>query len=258
MIPKVIHYCWFSGEPFPPEVEACLASWREFLPDFSFRLWDRESLYGFESDYLKEALIKRRWAFAADYVRLYALYNFGGVYLDSDVQLYQSLAPLLQHTAFIGKESSIHFDGPRSSQYLTSHCLGAEKGHPFIKDCLDFYDDRRFVHSNNEHLPPSLRFDSFILPYVQSEIARLYGYDDRPSVQEIQQCKEGLVIYPSRYFDATNITDETICRHLALGSWRYRKSPEPTYNLRYKIEWRIVALLERLLRHHHYVLRKID
>lgn len=258
MIPKILHYCWLSGEPFPSCVETCLASWKDFLPDFSFRLWDIDSLDELDSDYLKEAISQKKWACAADYIRLYALYQYGGVYLDTDVMLFKSLAPHLQQTAFIGKESSIHFEGRLSSQYLTSHCLGAEKGHPFVKDCLDYFDGRHFVQSNNERLPLSLRYSPVFLPYVQSEIARVYGYDNRPSIQEIQHCKDGLVIYPSRYFDATNITDETVCRHLALGSWRDRKSAEPTYNLRYKIEWRMVALLERLLRRYHYVLRKID
>lgn len=217
-----------------------------------------ESLDGLDSDYLKEALAKGKWACAADYVRLYALYQYGGIYLDTDVQIFHSFAPMLKQKAFIGKESSIHFDGPHSFHYLTSHCFGAEKGHPFVKDCLDYFNGRHFVHSNNESLPLSLRFNPVFLPYVQAEIAKLYGYDDRPSVQEIQQCKSGLVVYPSRYFDATNVTVETVCQHLALGSWRDRKSAEPIYSLRYKIEWRVIALLEWLLRPFHYVLRKID
>ncbi len=258
MIPKVLHYCWFSGEPYPPQVEECLASWKALLPDFSFRIWDKVSLCGMSSDYLKEALDKGKWACAADYVRLYALYHYGGVYLDTDVLLFGSLTPMLQHAAFIGKETSIHFEGRLSSQYLTSHCFGAEKGHPFVKDCLDYFEGRHFVQSQNERLPLSLRYSPIFLPYVQSEIARLYGYNERPSFQEIQLCKDGLVIYPSHYFDALTIKDETVCRHLALGSWRDRKSAEPVYNLRYKIEWRMVALLERLLRRYHYVLRKTD
>lgn len=258
MIPKVLHYCWFSGEPYPPQVEECLASWKALLPDFSFRIWDKVSLCGMSSDYLKEALDKGKWACAADYVRLYALYQYGGVYMDTDVQLFRSLTPMLQNAAFIGKEFSIHFEGRLSSQYLTSHCFGAEKGHPFVKDCLDYFEGRHFVQSQNERLPMSLRYSPVLLPYVQSEIARLYGYDERPSSQKVQLCKDGLVIYPSHYFDALTVRDETVCRHLALGSWRDRKSAEPVYNLRYKIEWRMVALLERLLRRYHYVLRKTD
>ena len=251
MIPKFLHYCWFSGEPFPSDVEACLVSWKKFLPDFSFRLWDRASLEGLASDYLKEALATEKWAFAADFVRLYALYHYGGVYLDTDVLLYRPRTPLLDNSAFIGKETSIHFEGRLSSQCLTSHCFGAEKGHPFVKDCLDYFTGRHFVHSDNMRLPQSLRFDPVFLPYVQSEIAKQYGYNDKPSAQEVQLCKEGLVVYPSQYFDARNVTDETVCRHLALGSWRDRKSAEPTYNLRYKIEWRVVALLERILQRYH-------
>ena len=258
MIPKIIHYCWFSGEPFPPEVESCLASWRAFLPDFHFRLWDMAAIRDLKSDFLKEALDVRKWAFASDYVRLYAIHMFGGVYLDTDVLLHRSFETLLQHSAFIGKESSIHFEGRLSSQYLTSHCFGAEKGHPFIKDCLDYYEGRHFLYSNNERLPLSLRTAQALLPYIQSEIARIYGYNDSPSSQEIQLCKDGLVIYPSLYFDPTKVTNDSFCRHLALGAWRERRSAEPVYNLRYKIEWRVFALLERILQRYHYILRKID
>lgn len=258
MIPRVVHYCWFSGEPFPSSVEACLASWRAFLPDFSFRLWDKDSLCCLDSAYLNEALDNRMWAFASDYVRLYALYHYGGVYLDTDVQLYQPLTPLLQHAAFIGKENSIHFNGRLSSQYLTSHCFGAEKEHPFVKDCLDYFDGQHFVRSTNERLPISLRFNTLLLPFIQSEIARMFGFDDRPSVQDVQYCNNGLVVYPSLYFDAPFVTDMSICRHLALGSWRDRKSSEPNYNFRYKIEWRMISLLKRILRRYHYVLCKTD
>jgi len=258
MIPKVLHYCWFSGDPFPTKVEECLASWKEHLPDYSFRLWDKTSLEELGADYLKEALAKEKWACAADYVRLYALYQYGGVYLDTDVLLFHSLNPMLQSAAFIGKESSIHFEGRLSSQYLTSHCFGAEKGHPFVKDCLDYFEGRHFVQSTNERLPLSLRIAPVFLPYIQSEVARVYGYDEKPSAQGVQRCKDGLVIYPSNFFDAQNITNETFCKHLALGSWRDRKSAEPIYNLRYKIEWRMIALLERILRRYHYVLRKTD
>ena len=258
MIPKIIHHVWLSGEKYSPEIETCLKSWEKFLPDFELRLWDMKAVRDIDVDFLQEAIACKKWAFAADYIRAYALYHYGGIYLDTDVMLYKSLTPLLSHKAFIGKETSIHFEGRTTSQYLTSHCFGAEKGHPFVRDCLEFYHDRHFELSKNEHLPPSLRYNYTLMPYIQSEIAKMYGYDDRPSVQVIQECQMDLAIYPSNYFDAQEKTEDTFCKHLALGAWRDKKSAEPIYNFRYKVEWRVIAMLQRMLGRYHYMILKTE
>lgn len=259
MIPKIIHYTWFSGEQFPADIQRCLDSWKENLKDFEWKLWDMESIKDIDSVFLKEALAARKWAYAADYVRLYALVNYGGLYLDTDAFVFSDLTQFLQHRAFIGKETSIHFSGSHSAQYLSSHCMGAEKGHPFMKACLDYFQDRHFIVSGNENLPATLRYNMILLPYIQSEIAKQYGYDCRPLSQNIQNCKDGLVIYPSDYFDAANPNSDNRVKHLALGSWReenWRK--EDNVTLSFKLKWRFIYCFQWVLQKFGYTTMKLE
>lgn len=257
MIPKIIHYTWFSGDPFPEKIQQCIDSWHQQMPEYEFRLWDMEAIKDINVPFLKEAIKAQKWAYAADFVRSYAVYHYGGIYLDIDVMLYNSLDRFLNDRAFIGKETSLHFVGRMSCQYVTSHCFGAEKGHPFIKDCLDYYLGRHFEITTNEALPSSLRYNIVLMPYVQAEIAKGYGYQDNPNFQDVQFCKEGLTIYSSTIFDPITQTMDSVCRHLALGSWRDEKSDEINYSIKYKLEWRFVAFLQKILSPLHYVIIKI-
>lgn len=259
MIPKILHYTWFSGEEFPAEVKMCIDSWKKHLHGWEFRLWDMESLKEIDSEYLSQALKAHKWAFAADFVRIYALVNYGGVYLDTDAMLLDDLSPYLKHRAFIGKEISIHYIGKSNAQYLTSHCMGAEKGHPFMKDCLDYFKERKFIISNNERLPISLRYNMVLLPYIQAEIAKKYGYDPRPLNQIIQNCDKDLIIYPSDYFDVLLKSKNGVVRHLALGSWRNVKSKnKDKITLWYKISWRLRFILDWGLGKIGYKLMKLE
>ena len=258
MIPKIIHYTWFSGDPFPEKIQNCINSWKEHLSDYEFRLWDMDAIKEIDNIYFKEALQEGVWACAADYVRLYAVYHYGGIYLDTDVLVYKSFDPLLHSKAFIGKESSIHFEGGFTAEYLSSHCYGAEKGHPFMKDGLEYFENRHFIASNNKKLSPQLRYNRVHLPYIQAEIARLYGYDWKPLMQDLQRCKEGLDIYPDCFFDPEKKLDDSYCKHLAVGGWRVDKSWEPTYNFKYKVTWRFLWFFKWVLRRFGYVTMKLE
>ncbi len=85
MIPKIIHYCWLSSEPYPEKIQNCIDSWKKILPDYEIKLWNMNNFDINSIDFVKEACSVKKWAFASDYIRLYALYNYGGIYLDSDV-----------------------------------------------------------------------------------------------------------------------------------------------------------------------------
>ena len=95
MIPKVIHYCWLSGDPIPEKLQRCMDSWKKFLPDYEFVLWDLERFDIKTSQWVKEAFEARKYAFAADYIRLYAVYNYGGIYMDMDVEVVRPFDDLL-------------------------------------------------------------------------------------------------------------------------------------------------------------------
>lgn len=261
MIPKIIHYTWFSGEEMPQDIKKCVASWSKVMPEYKLRLWDMDSIKDINSDFLREALQMRKWAYAADFVRLYALFHEGGIYLDTDVMVFKPFDEFINYDAFIGKEESMHFnnDGYMGRQYLTSHCMGAVKGHLFIKQCLDYYENRHYVLSTNKELPTLLRYHYVIIPYIQAVIAKGYGYDWDPRNQKIQDCREGLRVYPSDYFCGNYYLKNSYCQHLALGSWReahgmaYNKR-----NIKNKVRFWILRITKKLLLRFSIALVKID
>ena len=106
MIPKRIHLCWLSGDPYPAKIGKCLASWKKHLPDYEVVLWDTKRFDLESSPWVKQAFEAKKYAFAADYIRFYALYNYGGIYLDSDVEVLRSFDPLLGLPYFAGAETA--------------------------------------------------------------------------------------------------------------------------------------------------------
>ena len=259
MITKTIHFFWCSEGDFPPLVQQCIASWKKHCPDYKIRHWTMADARAIDNVFLQEALDHKKWAFAADFIRFYAVYHEGGIYLDTDVELYQSLDPLLHHDAFIGRERSIHYEGWRigTNCFLTSHAFGAIPHHPFFKLCLSYYDDRPFVLTSAKHLPATLKYDQTILPYILSEIARQIGYNPSAlagkTIQTLQiQANDAisqstLIVFPNTYFDAIKSTLNSFGHHHALGSWRDYYGDRFSYTLSYKIKWRLLAPLKWLI-----------
>lgn len=265
MIPKKIHYCWFSDEPYPPEVQRCMDSWHEHMPDWEFVLWNYDRIKDIDSVWLKECLSVGKWAFAADFIRLWAVYHEGGIYLDSDVLVFQSLEPFLKHSFFIGREGVSYptFDDG-ILVFLTSHCFGAEAGHPFAKLNLAYYQDRHFVVSTASDVPNSLRYDMLMMPYPQCRLAETIGYNPSPDADYFQRLLDGMVVYPSIFFGKNQDSGLSDCyvTHLGHGSWRepeyWQKHPkQPNITFRYKIRWRIVAFLKRCARRMDYMMYRI-
>lgn len=226
MIPKIIHYSWFSNEPMPETYLQIMEGWKKILPDYELKLWDAKALEEANLVFANEALKAQKWAFAADAVRVYAVYHEGGIWLDGDAMVYQSFDPFLNHRMFIGKEHLIEFqhDGVNHNMnVLTAHCFGAEKGHPFLKDCVDYYQDRHFIQSHKENLPLGLRYDMRLMPSVMSLLATKYGYQGRvPNLEEVEMLDEGICVYPPYYFDEPRYHDmkDVVCIHCKAGSWR--------------------------------------
>ena len=256
MIPKIIHYTWFSNDEMPQKVKDCINSWKKIMPDYELRKWDMASLQEINSEFLSEALAEKKWAYAADLVRLYAIYTYGGIYLDTDVEVYKPFDRFLNDQSFIGKESSIHYLNEGAIQKLSSHCFGAEKGDSFVKKCLDYYEGRHFITSSNKQLPNQLRQNIVTLPYIQACIAHQIGFNWNPSYQEIQELEDGLKIYPSIFFDPyqgkTYDRSKSFCIHYAMGGWRETKSTKLT-NIFEKI---VIRILKSIMRKFHYELKK--
>ena len=225
MIPKIIHYSWFSGDPMPEDYVRMMDTWRKHLPDYEFRLWDADALRKADILFANEAFSARKWAFAADAIRCYAVYHYGGIWLDGDIVLYKSFDPYLNCRMFIGKENSEEFQHDGCGAHinkLTSHCFGAEKGHPFLRDCLDYYENRHFILSENENLPQGLRYDMRLLPSIHAHIAVKYGYKGCiTDSQKKEVLNEDIHVYPCFFFDAPKYhpIEDVVCIHNYVHSW---------------------------------------
>lgn len=132
MIPKVIHYCWFGGNPKSAEILDCIKSWKRTCPDFEIMEWDEENFPVGDFPFARRMYDEKKWAFVADYARLQILEAHGGFYLDTDMLLLQSLEPLTHRACVLGEESV---------GTISAGMIGAEPYHPFISSCKKFYDE---------------------------------------------------------------------------------------------------------------------
>lgn len=234
MIPKIIHYSWFSGDPYPQLIARCMISWKEFLPDYEFVLWDMQRSQEIDNVFLKEALHEKKWAFAADVVRCYAIYTYGGIWLDTDVEIFRSFDHLLNNRLFIGREASSFFDVAdlfRHIYPLGAHCFGAEAGHPFLKRCLQYYQGRHFVTSCDCSLPMSLHNDMRILPEIMAILAaKEFGYLGSLDKEEYEEfADDGMRIFPYFICDMPRYHSpkDVVAIHYLCGGWVNQTSVTP-------------------------------
>lgn len=139
MIPKIIHYCWFGGRPKPTNVLKYMSTWSKHLPDYEIREWNESNFDINYNKFTEEAYAAKKYAFVSDVVRLHALANYGGIYLDTDIEVVKSFDDLLDKDYFIGYE---HFGG------IGTGVIGASVGTGFIQGFLESYDNRFFVNPN--------------------------------------------------------------------------------------------------------------
>lgn len=238
MIPKVIHYCWLSKDPLPTEVQECIKSWKKFMPDWTIKHWGMDEFDVHSVPFVAEAVAARKWAFAADYIRVFALYTEGGVYLDSDVFVRKKMDFVLENRAFSAveyfpqlaekawMEGLVSRDGEKLVPDAKIHgiqiqaaILGAEKGHPFFKECLDYYNSRHFSIQGN-----GIPHEDQISPIVMAGIAERYGFKYMDIEQELA---EGFKLYPSSLFCSQPylMVPEAVAVHCCNASWRSVQKP---------------------------------
>lgn len=209
MIPKIIHYCWLSNDKKPISIRRCLKSWKKHFSEFEIRLWDINS-FDFQSvPFTRDALAAKKWAFVSDFIRLYALYNYGGIYLDSDVMAFGDIDSLLENRFFSGLEMR---DKEHTQIYLEAAVMGAEKGHPFIKSAMDMYSRRSFYSDNGT-------MDLTPIPTILSEIlSREYNWQRK---DETQHLPDGITIYSTNIIANSNCDRSSSVRlyHLNNRSW---------------------------------------
>ena len=140
-IPKIIHYCWLSNDPFPKDIAAFITSWKKILPDYEFMLWDLKRDQVSENLWVKQSFEAKKYAFAADYIRIYALHQYGGVYLDTDVEVIRKFDDLLHLPYFAGTEGG---------SWIEAAVFGAVKGADWLKEILAYFD-KPFVNTDGSY-----------------------------------------------------------------------------------------------------------
>lgn len=213
MIPKKIHYCWLSKNAMPDKFLHCTESWRKYLPDYEFIEWNLERFPLQKSIWVRQAFEQKKYAFATDYIRLYALVTEGGIYLDCDVELVKPFDDLLYLPYFVCKENS--------PQGIEAAIMGAEKGTPWIMKCLSYYDNRNFIGDNGTE-------QTAVLPSILTKVIdRFYTLQFIHEVSEFVNSQEYVCVLPPDYFSPKNyitkkisITQNTYCIHHFAGTWQ--------------------------------------
>jgi mannosyltransferase OCH1-like enzyme len=203
LIPSVVHYCWFGGKPKPNNVRQCIESWRKYLKGYEFKEWNESNFEFPDIPFVQRAKSEYNWAFLSDYARLKVLYDYGGVYLDTDMLIIKSLDPFLKKSLFFGKEDD---------EFINCAIIGADKSNPFLNLVLRSYHKFDYNYDVNNCTIPAI-------------ITREYNL-----------CKEkypefliDIEVYPVDYFypfphngfgnPLNYITENTYSIHLWNGSW---------------------------------------
>lgn len=224
-IPRIIHYCWFGGNEKPAKVKKCIASWKKYLTGYQFMEWNETSFDVNSNKYTKQAYIAKKYAFASDYVRLHALNLYGGIYMDTDVEVLKPLNRFLMHDSFWGFEDE-HF--------VATSIMGVSKGHFFIKEFLEHYNNRDFIG-------PDGSCDTTTNVAIITNICVKHGLVANGKFQELSN---GMVFYPRTYFSPYDYIN---CESFISGSsytiHHFDKSWLPLHvRLKGKLKW-IVSLL---------------
>jgi mannosyltransferase OCH1-like enzyme len=180
-IPKIIHYCWFGGKEKPSIVKKCIESWEKNLSNYKIIEWNEGNFNINFNDYVKEAYESKKFAFVSDYVRVHALYYTGGIYLDTDVEVFKSFDDLLHHESFWGFEQE---------NYIATSTIGAKKGNKLIKLFLESYQDKKFIKEDGS-------YNEFTNVAYITKILKKLGLQPNGEYQELESIG---VFYPQTYF----------------------------------------------------------
>lgn len=207
MIPKIIHYCWFGGKPLPQLTEKCISSWKKYCPDYEIKRWDESNFDINMFSYTKEAYQAKKYAFVSDAVRLFAISKFGGIYMDTDVEVIKSLDRFLIHPAFSGFESETK---------VPTGIMASEKDGVWATRELAHYTNRHFLKNDGT-------WDLTTNVEIISGNLLETGFQFNNTYQEHQGI---IVMYPKEYFcpkdlstGKTIITANTYTIHHFDGSW---------------------------------------
>lgn len=239
-IPKIIHYCWFGNNEKPKSVLKCIDSWKKYCPDYEIREWNESNLDVGMNLYTKQAYDNKAWGFVPDFLRLWIIYTYGGVYLDTDVQMVRCFDPLLENAGFAGFENDENIS--------LGLGFGAEAGNDLIAELLKVYDNLQFINEDgSQNRTPS--------PQYSTKVMKEYGFADNDgTIQKINN----FACYPPEYLcprsfttGILHLTERTFSIHQFDASWYSEE--EQAQKLKY---WRD-ARRDYLIHWPNRVLRKI-
>lgn len=207
MIPKIIHYCWFGGNPLPDLAVKCIDSWKKFLPEYEIIEWNESNFPIVDFPFAQQALDNRKFAFISDVCRLYAIDKMGGIYMDTDVEALKPLDAFLHHAAFSGFEND---------DFVPTGIMAGEKGCQWVKDLLAYYDGRSFVKQDGTLDTTS---NTFIITQMMLERGFVMN-------NKFQEQPGYVAFYPNDYFcpksyktGRIELTAHSHCIHHFAKSW---------------------------------------
>jgi hypothetical protein len=211
MIPKIIHYCWFGKGEMPEKVKFCINSWKEKLPMYDFKLWNEDTFEIDKYEFTRDAYKNKKYAFVSDFVRVYALYNYGGIYLDTDIEVLKDFDDLLNNNIILGTDEG---------GSLTA-MMGAVPKHNFFYTLLKKYEKMSFVKKDGSF---EMTVNNI---WIENELKK-YGYK---KANENQFLKGKITIMKDDYFHAKSlvsgkyhVTDNTYCIHHHTLLWIDKKT----------------------------------
>jgi mannosyltransferase OCH1-like enzyme len=169
MIPRIIHYCWYGKKKYSKEIKRCMDSWERHLPDYEFILWDEENTQ-FDIPYIIQAYKHKKFAFVSDYVRFWAVFNHGGIYLDTDMYLLKNFDILLNNKVFFGFENL-------KSEIISGGVFGSEKGNAMIRSIMDKYAISKFENSKKLNLMVPKFITEAYVNYHDKNAITIYPFD---------------------------------------------------------------------------------
>lgn len=222
MIPKLIHYCWFGNNPLPELAQKCLTSWKKYFPDYEIKQWNEFNYDVHKIKYMSEAYNAKKYAFVSDYARFDILYQYGGIYFDTDVEVIKSFDAILVNGGFMGFEEV--------GKVASGLGIGCNAGLNILYQITQFYSTLRFINNDGSYNLHT------VVEYV-TKILRQNGLDDKKEMQKLDK----IVIYPPEYFAPKSIktgelkiTANTYSIHHYDASW-VSKQEKKYYELKRKI-----------------------
>ena len=207
MIPKIIHYCWFGKGELPPLALKCIESWKKYMPDYEIKEWNEDNYDVRKIPYTSQAYDAKKYAFVSDYARFDILYEHGGLYFDTDVEIIKDLTPIIEQGAFAGVEWFGDLNAGLG--------LACPAKMEIYKEILDSYENENFIGQDG-------KMDLKTVVERVSDIMGKYGFKTPHEIQEIK----GIKIYPAEYFcpmsqetGKITITENTYCIHHYASSW---------------------------------------